>query len=273
MGRLSTSTAIADGRRSSESMAVSGSRRRSWPSSPPGRYRSGRRYRQRRPGTQDRPCTACSSPARGQVASSSHFEAGGRTPAAQPSPEQDQQGEHLRRATQWWPTSSAPSLSASRNDNVVTHNRMTQAGNGVITESADRTVVTGNVVTHSIAGPVRTGASSQCRSTATTTCSRATRWSTRRAAASSSTTSMTPATAWCRETCCATTSSTSRGSASRSVRRPAAWHGHHRQHRDLATVAGAKPTAVASRGPLAIDDVVWGDWFGQPHEGRLPEAR
>lgn len=37
------------------------------------------------------------------------------------------------------------------NDNVVTYNRMTQGGNGVITESADRTVITDNVVTHSIA--------------------------------------------------------------------------------------------------------------------------
>jgi hypothetical protein len=37
------------------------------------------------------------------------------------------------------------------NDNVVTHNHMTQGGNGVITESADRTVITDNVVTHSIA--------------------------------------------------------------------------------------------------------------------------
>jgi Right handed beta helix region len=35
------------------------------------------------------------------------------------------------------------------NDNVVTRNRMTQGGNGVITESADRTVITDNVVTHS----------------------------------------------------------------------------------------------------------------------------
>jgi hypothetical protein len=37
------------------------------------------------------------------------------------------------------------------NDNVVTHNRMTEGGSSVITESADRTVVTDNVVTHSIA--------------------------------------------------------------------------------------------------------------------------